>query len=107
MEKLSALLDTQHTAIDTISFSCNVNAKNADVWVHYCENQRFFSAELQRFHMNQAKDVIQFRTSIGNIIEFGFRDRLSQIKNILARVAMPDLILKLEETMGSDDFLAR
>ncbi len=91
LEKLTAFLDTQHTAVDTISFSCNVNAKNADIWVHYCENQRFFSAELQHFHMRQAKDIIQFRTSIRNIIEFGFRDRLPQIKNVLARLALPDL----------------
>lgn len=91
MEKLLSLVDVERTEIDSISFSCNINAKYADIWIHYCRNQKFFSVELEHFQMSRAKDVVHFRNSFRNIVEFGFQDRLPQIKRILAKLALPDV----------------
>ncbi|KAF7508459.1 hypothetical protein GJ744_009172 [Endocarpon pusillum] len=41
--------------------------------------------------MGRAKDVVQFRNSFRNIVEFGFQNRLPQIRRLLAQVALPDL----------------
>lgn len=91
MEKLLSIVQAKHSEIDSISFSCNINARNADIWIHYCRNQRFFSAELEHFHMGRSRDVFYFRNSIKNIVEFGFKDRLPQIQALLAKISLPDL----------------
>jgi hypothetical protein len=91
MEKLHSLAKAKYTEIESISFSCNINAKNAEIWIHYCQNQRFFSAEFRSCRMRQDEDVVCFRNSIKNIVEFGFTDRLPQIKALLAKISLPDL----------------
>jgi hypothetical protein len=68
--------------------------------------------------MGRAKDVMHFRNSFRNIVEFGFQDRLPQIKRMLAKLALPDLE-KMdkrqrtrksntedgeEDTLGTDDY---
>lgn len=91
MEKLFFIVGATHKEIDTISFSCNVNATKADIWIHYCQAAKFISCELDHFHMGRGKDVVHFRNSVRNIIEFGVEKRLPQIKELLARLALPDL----------------
>ncbi|EXJ82405.1 hypothetical protein A1O3_06218 [Capronia epimyces CBS 606.96] len=91
MQELLSIAQASPTEVDSISFSCNISARNAEIWIHYCRNQRFFSAELEHFHMGRSRDVIYFRNSIKNIVEFGFKDRLPQIQALLAKVSLPDL----------------
>lgn len=91
MEMLLSLAKAKRSEFDSVSFSCNINAKNADLWIHYCHNQQFFSAELKSFNMRHYKDVVCFRNSIKNIVEFSFTDRLPQIQELLLKISLSDL----------------
>ncbi|KAJ9497086.1 hypothetical protein H2202_007558 [Exophiala xenobiotica] len=92
MEKLLSIVQSGHTEFDSVSFSCNISSSNADIWIHYCQNQRFFSAELEHFHMRRWRDVICFRNSVKNIVEFGWQERLPQISALLAKISLYEIL---------------
>lgn len=97
MEKLLAMVAPTTTIavadFDSVSFSCNVNASTADLWIHYCpywdrdRDRCFCSSRLRRFDMGLVSDVVAFRNAVRNIVEFGFKDRLPRILEVLARIA--------------------
>ncbi|EXJ81711.1 hypothetical protein A1O1_07776 [Capronia coronata CBS 617.96] len=93
MEKLLSLdmVPTGHTEIESVSFSCNINAMVAVIWIHYCQNQQFYSTELEYFHLSSSRAVVDFRNSVRNIVEFGFKDRLPQILALLDSISRPVL----------------
>ncbi len=92
MEKLLSIVEAGPTEIDSISFSCNISSRNADIWIHYCQTQRFFSAELEHFHLGRWRDVVCFRNSLKNIVDFGWKDRLPQIQALLAKISLYEVL---------------
>ncbi|EXJ77048.1 hypothetical protein A1O3_10206 [Capronia epimyces CBS 606.96] len=89
MEKLLTTAQTVHTEIDSVCFSCNIDAERAEVHIHYFQNGRFISAELEDFNFKAATDVVHFRNCVRNMVEFGFKDRLPQIQALLAKIPLP------------------
>ena len=78
----------------TFVFSCCVDYTSAHIYVHWCSDEKerlHVSSYLQQYNFHQPRDVMDFRTTIRNIIEYGVDNRLKEIKSALAEICLDRL----------------
>ncbi len=84
--------ELQRKVIDSVTFSCVVDADFGSLWVHWQDSgkdnspPRFVSSEVDSYSFKKLKDLCKFRASVRNIIDYGTDKRLSMIKEALADI---------------------
>ena len=76
----------QRQITDTVFFSCVADTSSASIWVHWMDSNdhpRFSSSEVDLYSMKKPKDLVAFRASVRNIIDYGIDQRLTIIKDAL------------------------
>lgn len=96
MEKLLSIASESATPIQSIAFSCVVDRKHANLWVHYLEKLSgyYISVEVKSYYLNAHQDIILCRNSLRNILDWAIETRLPAIHDKLASIALPDLDAK-------------
>jgi len=72
--------------LDTIHFSCVLDAKVAEIWVHWFEEETFRSAIVARSFLQDTLQLIVFLRMLKNIVDWGFNTRLPLIRDGLVRL---------------------
>lgn len=77
--------------IDSLVFSCVVEADQSSLWVHWYEPAagetfpRFLSAEIGFYLLKKFEDLRRFHHDIRIVFDYGLNQRLQQIKTVRVR----------------------
>ena len=76
----------KYCAVDSMAFSCCIDATAATLWAHWHEEDKYCSAKFGSYWLNETDDLRRLHSAIRRIIEYGMTTRLGIVKHAHARV---------------------
>ncbi|MCJ1282212.1 hypothetical protein MMC26_001535 [Xylographa opegraphella] len=76
---------TKYSAVDSVAFSCYIDASGAGLWVHWHQGNQYVSAKFGSYLLNQVDDIRRLHLTIRRIVEYGMTTRLDEVKHALER----------------------
>ncbi|MCJ1292934.1 hypothetical protein MMC34_004487 [Xylographa carneopallida] len=78
---------TNYSEVDSVAFSCCIDATTATLWIHWHQKEKYNSAKFGSYWLNESKDIRRLYSAISHIIEYGLTTRLDQVKHAVHMAA--------------------